>query len=262
MLSRWHWIWRHERLKSKVLYSFSLCFQRVINTRQYGAVQEVSERPCVKLWKWGWVYGRDPKMLEVQETWDICERQSLHKEKKQSKEEMESVGRNARGLKWSKSFDTGHGFTACPPGLCFFCVSEFHNYGSIFHFEMVIYILYHYMLEVYNRFWFDFDFIIFNHLNTVQNSRSRKSYQRLNVLIMIKNYGNLWSWVEGILHYKWPWSFEARLWAVLLWMRDVPYRFKHLNMWSLVLFVGDYKMFGIQRLARWSMPLEMAFENF
>lgn len=158
---------------------------------------------------------------------------------------MKSVGRNAGGLKWSKSFDTGHGFTACPPGFWFFCVSKFHNYGSIFHFEMVIYILYHYMLEVYNRFWSDFDFIIFNHLNTVQNSKSQKSYQRLNVLIMIKNYGNLWSWVEGILHYKWPWSFEARLWAVVLWLRDVPYRFMHLNMWSLVLFVGDYKIFGI-----------------
>lgn len=84
----------------------------------------------------------------------------------------------------------------------------------------------------------------------------------LNSIEMVKNYGNFWSWVEGILHYKWPWSFEARLWAVVLWMRDVPHRFMRLNMWSLVLFVGDYRMFGAQRLAKWSMPLGVAFEDF
>lgn len=105
-------------------------------------------------------------MVEIPRCWkfkrcEISDRESLHN-KKQSKKEMKAVGRNAGGLKWSKSFDTRHGFTACPPGFWFFCVSEFHNYGSIFPLEMVLYI-YHYMLELYNRSWFDFNFIITNY---------------------------------------------------------------------------------------------------
>lgn len=88
------------------------------------------------------------------------------------------------------------------------------------------------------------------------------TFRLLKSIKTVKNYRGFEVGLKAYCIMKWPWTFETRLWNVVVWIREVPLRLKHVNMWSLLLLREDYRMFRTQRIAIWSMSLVVVFENF
>lgn len=117
LLSMWHWVWRHEYLKSHNVI-VSSWFQRAAAVRKPVAREYLNGSCCfcIKLWKWTWGCSRVSKMLEAVR---LLLRRAASREWNQPERERGGGGDRGRGggRGGGEKERTVAGFGVCPAGL-------------------------------------------------------------------------------------------------------------------------------------------------
>lgn len=169
---------------------------------------EVQRSHSMKLWSWSLIALETPKCWRCQSilasSVEYLLRRAAYREWNQpNRHKCVAVNIAERSWRSEEHFDIRLGkaeFRVCPAGFWSYFSPVFLHYAPFFPFEMMMYILCQYMLELCDLlFYFDFMGVTVKRV-----SEETLNFGILNIVETVIDYGDFWSWTECFLHYDMP----------------------------------------------------------